>query len=115
MIYITPPFGTYFRPRHAVPVLGSFTLLSRPGRTMQVLRTLRPVRGGWRNAIGLRNGGVTPLTYRPGGVYSLAGVNDGDWERLYHAMAVKQWPEYLIELNLSCPNIDEYHHPSREV
>src|ERR1700692_1370127 len=106
MIYISPPFGIHFRPKHALlPVLGSFTALPRPGRTGQVLRTLRPVRGGWRNAIGLRNPGVGSLEYRPGVVYSLAGIADGDWERMHDTLAAKDWPQYVLELNLSCPNV----------
>jgi dihydroorotate dehydrogenase len=114
-IYIAPPFGTYFRPKGAIPVLGSFTPRPRPGRTGQVLRTVRPVPGGWVNAIGLRNPGVGALRcrYQPGIVYSLAGIEDGDWSLLYHALWTFQWPAYDLELNLSCPNVHEYGPPTR--
>lgn len=113
MIYVAPPFGTYFRPKHAIPVLGSFTVEPRPGRTGQVLRTVRPTNGGWLNAIGLRNPGVVSLDYRPGVVCSLAGIADGDWEKLHEWMRLLDWPTYLLELNLSCPNVAEYGHPRR--
>lgn len=115
MIYISPPFGTYFRPAGSIPVLGSFTLEPRPGRTGQVLRTLRPVPDGWVNAIGLRNPGVESLRYTPGVVYSIAGIDPGDWEKLRQALRLKVWPKYQIELNLSCPNVHEYGPPSLEV
>lgn len=112
MIYISPPFGTWIQPRTALPVLGSYTLLPRPGRLGQIIKTVRKVRGGWVNAIGLRNPGIQSLRYRPGIVYSLAGINDGDWERLHDRLLEKNWPAHLIELNLSCPNVAEYGHPN---
>ncbi len=116
MIYIAPPFGTYFRPKGSLPVLGSFTLKPRPGRTGQVLRTVRPVPGGWVNAIGLRNPGVASLCrhYDPAVVYSLAGINDGDWGWMYDRLVAFDWPAYRIELNLSCPNVHEYGPPTRK-
>lgn len=112
MIYISPPFGTWIQPRTALPVLGSYTLLPRPGRLGQIIKTVRKVPGGWVNAIGLRNPGIQSLKYRPGIVFSLAGINDGDWDRLHDELLEKNWPAYLIELNLSCPNVAEYGHPS---
>lgn len=111
MICIAPPFGSYFRPRGTLPVIGSFTLEARSGRTGQILRTFRPVSGGWVNAIGLRNPGLTQLEYKPGVVFSLAGIDDGDWEKMYAWLYVQKWPAYAIELNLSCPNIEKYGHP----
>jgi dihydroorotate dehydrogenase len=110
-LYIAPPASHYVRPRGAVPVLGSYTLHRRPGRFGQVLRTVRPVPGGWVNAIGLRNPGVAALRYRPDVVCSLAAVDDGDWERLFEFFQspqhVMRWPTYRFELNFSCPNVEE--------
>jgi dihydroorotate dehydrogenase len=114
-IYIAPPFGTYFRPTGALSVRGSFTLKPRPGRTGQVLRTVRRVRGAWVNSIGLRNPGIESLRYDPSAVYSLAGIDDGDWEKIHDHLYVNRWPSYNLELNLSCPNVVEYGHPSLNV
>lgn len=114
-VFIAPPFGTWLRPLGAVPVLGSTTLLPRPGRAGQVLRTVRPVPGGWVNAVGLRNPGVASLRHLPGTVRSLAAIEDGDWERLLDAIAALGWPDHWIELNLSCPNGAHYGPPSRSV
>lgn len=66
-------------------------------------RTFRPVEGGWRNAIGLRNGGVHSVGFDKPGVYSLAAP-DSRWAKLY-------WPipeGTELELNLSCPNTADY-------
>lgn len=115
MIYIAPPFGTYMRLERALSVLGSFTAEPRPGRASQTLRTVRRVRGAWINSIGLRNPGIRSLSYRPGVIYSLAGIAKGDWERMLRVMQDFAWPAYLLELNLSCPNVADHGPPPREV
>jgi dihydroorotate dehydrogenase len=123
---ISPPFGSYFRSRRAYSVLGSYTRLARPGRTMQVLRTVRPLgrepdgeSKGWVNKIGLRNGGelamaVTRRKYKSWQIISLALV-DGD-EREWQWVALRLRPEdragawpVIYEINVSYPNTE---HPS---
>lgn len=107
MIYISPPFGARVPLPGALRVLGSYTALPRPGRMGQVLRTVRPVPGGWVNAIGLRNPGVwSVLPFRENRVCSLTAIEPGDWERLLdHVQAYRGALPRRIELNVSCPNV----------
>lgn len=108
---ISPPFGTYLHHARAYSVRGSFTRHPRPGRLGQVLRTVRPVPGGWINKIGLRNPGV--LTVRDCAadeILSLAPIdgNEEEWE--FFVRYLKSQTAVLrsvrAELNVSCPNTD---------
>lgn len=113
--FISPPFGTYFNHPHAYSVLGSFTEYARPGRLGQILRTVRPVPGGWINKIGLRNPGMPTLMHhpvKPHQVISLALI-DGDrreWDAIisfvmeYTGRHHRLHP--IFEINISCPNTD---------
>ena len=103
MLYISPPFGNYFTYKDAVSIRGTFTLYPRDGLIYHTLRSLRPVRGGWRNQIGFRNKGVGSLTIQPNCIYSICGLNDTEWHKLLYA--VPQGTK--LELNLSCPNGSE--------
>ena len=109
---ISPPFGSWFKHRRAYSVLGSFTELPRPGRLGQIVRTVRPVPGGWINKIGLRNPGMWSLTsWGEHQVPSLAPI-DGDpreWQAildyvLYHRSELER--PIIVEVNVSCPNTD---------
>ena len=75
MIYISPPFGNYISLQNTTSIKGTFTYHRRKGLIYNTLRSLRPVRGGWRNQIGFRNKGI-------------------------HSVDFTQ-----LELNLSCPNV----------
>lgn len=102
---ISPPFGNWLRSADCTPVLGSFTWNARPGLIYHTLRSLRPVRGGWINQIGLRNKGIRSIkNFHPDFIYSLVGLYDGDWERM-----LDHCPERItVEINLGCPNVHEY-------
>ena len=102
MLYISPPFGNYFTYKDAIPVRGTFTLLKRPGLIYHTLRSLRPVRGGWRNQIGFRNCGISNVTLHSDCVYSICGLsNTNEWRALLRIL-----PQGTqIEMNLSCPNV----------
>lgn len=111
---ISPPFGSYFRSARAYSVLGSFTRFPRPGRTMRVLRTVRPVPGGWVNKIGLRNPGAVAAAEvladaRSGTVTSFALIDgdsaEWDWLVEFVRLSVGSWPR-VVEVNVSCPNTD---------
>lgn len=107
---ISPPVGAYLGMRGATRVLGSYTWEKRSGRAGQILRTVRPVPGGWVNAVGLRNTGIRSVRPDPKFAYSLAGIDDGDWERMANHLYAA-WPgiyRWRVELNLSCPNVHEY-------
>jgi dihydroorotate dehydrogenase len=102
---ISPPFGNWIRSPECTSVLGSFTWEARPGLIYHAIRSLRHVKGGWINQIGLRNRGIRAIRrFEPRFIYSLVGLNDGDWERMLEHCP----PGLTIEVNLGCPNIHEY-------
>lgn len=101
---ISPPFGNWIDLPGCTSILGSFTWQARPGLVGQVLRTLRPIKGGWINRIGLRNCGIRTLKFRYDCIYSLVGLNTDDWQNMFIFC-----PEGLrIEVNLGCPNVHTY-------
>ena len=106
MFFIAAPFGNYIKPKGTIPVLGTFTPYPRPGIFKQIVKTLRYDfrREGWRNAIGLRNPGMEKGFYKwkIGNIISLAGMTEDEWN-----LVSQRVPEYMdIEINLSCPNIN---------
>lgn len=101
---ISPPFGNYITAPNCTSVKGSFTWESRPGLIKQTLKTLRPAPGGWINQIGLRNRGIRNVRFNDKHVYSLVGLEDGDWERM-----LNYCPNSIrVEINLGCPNVHRY-------
>ena len=106
MFFIAAPFGNYIKPKGTIPVLGTFTPYPRPGRFKQIVKTLRYDfrRGGWKNDIGLRNPGMVVgfHKWKHGEIISLAGMTEEEWN-----LVSQKVPEYMdIEINLSCPNIN---------
>jgi len=101
---ISPPFGNWISHPRCTRVLGSFTWKRRRGLVYHTLRSFRPTAGGWVNHIGLRNPGLRTVRIDTRHVYSLAGLEDGDWEEMLPHCPVGT----TIELNLSCPNVHEY-------
>ena len=103
-IIISPPFGTYINVEWATSVTGTHTALARPGsRVLQFLKTVRPVRNGWVNKIGLINKGVEAYDYsNPHYLYSVAAVADKkEWDIILDAIPCNR----MIELNVGCPNV----------
>ncbi len=117
MIYISPPFGNYISLKNCVSVLGTYTYFRRKGLIKQVLKTLRPVRGGWRNSIGLRNKGIININrFLPNKVYSVCALKHTPhrhdlpphMERYLWDSIMDSVPSYApIELNIGCPNVTE--------
>jgi dihydroorotate dehydrogenase len=111
---ISPPFGNLIRLEHFTNVLGSFTWEPRPGLIWNTIKTLRPVKGGFRNKIGLRNKGITSIELTDKDIISIVGLEDGDWERIVEYVIDKKnnddWPpgKLRVEINLGCPNVHEY-------
>ena len=102
MIYISPPFGNYISLQNTTSIKGTFTYHRRRGLVYHTLRSLRPVRGGWKNQIGFRNKGIHAVDFTElTDVYSICGLNEYEWTAmLFHI------PKYTqLELNLSCPNV----------
>ena len=105
MLYISPPFGNYFNyGRHSTRIRGTFTADRRNGLVYHTLRSLRPVKGGWRNQIGFRNKGLNNIKkFDTASYYSLAAL-DRNWVTLFCML-----PRHAnIELNVGCPNVGPY-------
>ena len=120
-IFISPPFGNYasfFTKKvetgsvNFIPIKGSFTLEPRDGLLLQIIKTLRYsfTTGGWINKIGLRNKGID---------YAIEKYKNGDYANAVISVAVMNESEvpYLlkkipidmpIEINVSCPNVDNH-------
>lgn len=101
MFFISPPFGNHINHPNAISITGSYTLNSRPGLIKQTIKTLRPIKNGWINKIGLRNCGIKNVKFNVDKIYSLAALEQNDWVEFLEIV-----PEtvYGVELNLGCPN-----------
>lgn len=111
--FISPPFGSYFHNEKAYSVRGSYTRFARPNRFKQILRTVRPVPGGWINKIGLRNPGMLTVREWPDNEVMSLALIDGDkteWDHVVdYALARtgvmrSTMPNPVFEFNISCPN-----------
>ena len=101
MLYISPPFGNYFTYKNATPIRGTFTYYRRKGLIWHTARSLRPVKGGWRNQIGFRNAGIRSVNFSDQAIYSISAMESAEWNSLLEYI-----PAYVsLELNLSCPNV----------
>lgn len=65
-----------------------------------MIKTLRPIEGGWVNQIGLRNPGVRAVPWNTTDLFSIAPIDQNDiWEM------VRDIPESaMLEFNVNCPN-----------
>ena len=107
--YIAAPFGNYLHRPDMYSVMGTYTLQPRPGLIKQILKTLRYNfhYNGWTNKLGLRNPGVHHAIKKyyqnpSRRIVSIYGFNRGEWETLAeYTKGIKR-----IELNLSCPNVE---------
>jgi dihydroorotate dehydrogenase len=104
-IYISPPFGNYISLEGCKSIRGTYTWHPRKGLIRQVIKTLRPVRGGWKNRIGFRNRGlstITKLDYTK--IYSISRIKEESkvsWQDF-----LERLPAYIpIEINIGCPNV----------
>ena len=109
MIYISPPFGNYISYKNCKRIKGTFTWEKRRGLIKQCIKTIRPVKGGWCNAIGFRNPGMSNIKRFSGSMrrgrdcYSIAAL-DSNWSPF-----ITQIPHGLpIEINVGCPNVGSY-------
>jgi len=101
MFFIAAPFGNYLKFKNILSVSGTWTLEPRPGRFMQVLKTLRYTKYGWVNKLGLRNKGIDYGLKYPRDILSIAAIKQGDWFKLYNKIPKNA----NVEINLGCPNI----------
>ena len=105
MLYISPPFGNYFTYKNAMSIRGTFTHHRRKGLIWHTARSLRPVKGGWRNQIGFRNPGLSNVIINKRDTYSIAAL-DSDWSSFISQMPYSH--PTSIEINVGCPNVGSY-------
>lgn len=114
-IVISPPFGSYSRfiSAGATPILGSFTLTPRSGRTLKVAQFVwdnvhYPVPHGWRNRIGLRNSGIRSIqAFSENVIYSVTAINSYEWQLILEHLIHLTNRNLQIEINLGCRNVNE--------
>ena len=97
---IAPPFGSRLRLPGFTSVRGTYTVKPRPGLFWRVMKTLRPVKGGWVNQIGYRNPGIDQACVNQGDLVSITALEPGDWAYMIQVLP----PFAMVELNISCPN-----------
>lgn len=105
MLFISPPFGNYINLPKTKSIKGSFTLHSRNGLILQIIKTLHYdfTNKGWVNKIGLRNKGIdwAIKKYDKQSIVSIAIMNHKEIDILN-----KKIPKNMdLELNISCPNV----------
>ncbi len=113
-IFISPPFGQFFKITNISPIHGSYTLKERPGRYIQAIRTIRPLlfskmgKGNFVNKISLRNPGIDkiPLATHENYVLSIAAIEQKDWLLLVDKLYINaNFQDYsALEINIGCPN-----------
>lgn len=119
-LVVSAPFGNYVHSEWTTSTLGTYTLHSRPGRMIRVLKTVRYsfVTRAWVNRIGLRNPGISALEsdVQTGKVtigdriLSIHGISESEWFELVDRSASLE--PLALELNLSCPNVGEVSWPA---
>ena len=112
-VFIAAPFGNYLKFNSltkVIPVTGTWTLEYRSGfvgRLFRIMKTMRydRKRKGWKNKLGLPNEGIDKglKVTRPNEVLSVAAIDSTDFEKLFEIVPKDQ----SLEVNLSCPNLDE--------
>lgn len=104
---ISAPFGNYITHSKCTSVCGTYTLYKRGcwiKRLYRVLMTIRPIKNGWVNNIGLQNPGIKSIKkFYPGKIYSIAAIQAEEWDELIDIIQ----KDSTVELNLSCPNIEQ--------
>ena len=111
-LIISPPFGNYLDFEFTSSVFGTYTLLKRKGLLKQIIKSVRPVKGGgWYNKIGFRNSGIMN-SRNPGHekhIISVTAFSLDEWYQLSEIIAMLQEEKKYIfgwvELNISCPNM----------
>ena len=110
-IFISPPVSRvlFFMPiicPNMISIMGSYTLKPRSGLLGQIIKTLRPRWSGWINKIGLRNIGIHKAleNHKKGEVISICCKDTDEWKQMNEIIP----KDTDLELNISCPNAEEY-------
>ena len=103
-IIISPPFSNILpNSKHYTRIIGTYTLKRRRG-LWRVLTTLRKVKNGWSNNVGLRNPGISKIPNKEV-VVSIAELRPGDFDKMLDILSKKD-RVLGVEFNISCPNAD---------
>lgn len=104
---ISAPFGNYITNSKCTSVCGTYTLHKRGSwvkRFYRAITTIRPIKNGWINKIGLQNPGIRSVKiFNPEKIYSITAIQSEEWDELISYIP----KEITVELNLSCPNIEQ--------
>ncbi|HEY0220801.1 MAG TPA: hypothetical protein VGC58_01110 [Candidatus Paceibacterota bacterium] len=104
---ISPPFGNFVTHPKCISIMGTYTLNRRGGWLKKIYRailTIRPIKNGWINNIGLQNPGIKSVRkFHPDKIYSIAAIEIKEWDELISLIP----KETKLELNLSCPNVHQ--------
>lgn len=103
-IIISPPFSNILpNSKHYTRIIGTYTLKRRRG-LWRVFSTLRKVKNGWSNNVGLRNPGIGKVPNKEV-IVSIAELYPGDFDKILDILSKKD--RILgVEFNISCPNAD---------
>ena len=105
--YISPPFGNYIKYNDCIRIRGTYTWRRRPGLIKQCIKTIRPIKGGWINAIGFRNSGLCEIqNIYDNDIYSIAAL-DNNWLIFIDYIRNRPNTPKSIEINIGCPNVTE--------
>lgn len=104
---INAPFGNYITYRKCTSICGTYTLYKRGNwvtRLYRALATIRPIKNGWVNNIGLQNPGIKSIVnFNTNKIYSITAIQPEEWDDL-----IDYIPKGInLELNLSCPNLKQ--------
>src|SRR3989338_10749065 len=100
---ISAPFGNYITHKKCTSVCGTYTLHKRGTwikRLYRAIKTIRPIKNGWVNNMGLQNPGINSIKkFDPEKIYSITAIEGEEWDGLINLIP----KEIAVELNLSCP------------
>jgi len=104
---IGAPFGNYITHSKCTSICGTYTLHKRGSwikRLYRAITTIRPIKNGWINNIGLLNSGIKSVgVFKLHKIYSITAIQSEEWNALIEYIP----KEIAVELNLSCPNIEQ--------
>lgn len=104
---VSAPFGNYIAHKKCTSICGTYTLYKRGNWITRIYRafaTIRPIKNGWVNNIGLQNPGIKSIkNFNPNKIYSITAIQSDEWDYLLEYIP----REINLELNLGCPNIKQ--------
>ena len=101
-IIISPPFSNILpNSKYYTRIIGTYTLKRRRG-LWRVFTTLKRVKGGWLNKVGLRNPGIDRAPNKAC-IISISQLKNADFDKMLNVLS-KRKKVLGVEFNISCPN-----------